>query len=123
VIGGDKECDDRPLNRPDDRDSFRAPSSRDYRDSSRRMSGSGSGGGLGTLASPSSTQWSNTYGLSPQFLDSIGITGPLANRIFVANVSFHIVHIPHTSSSTHIHRRKSEVVLSRPVSKCFWMSV
>ena len=56
------------------------------------MSGSGSVGGLGTLASPSSTQWSNTFGLSPQFLDSIGITGPLANRIFVANVSFHIVH-------------------------------
>jgi len=90
VIGGDKECDDRPLNRPDDRDSFRAPSSRDYRDSSRRMSGSGSGGGLGTLASPSSTQWSNTYGLSPQFLDSIGITGPLANRIFVANLDYKV---------------------------------
>jgi len=90
VIGGDKECDDRPLNRPDNRNHFRAPSNRDYRDSSRRMSGSGSVGGLGTLASPSSTQWSNTFGLSPQFLDSIGITGPLANRIFVANLDYKV---------------------------------
>ena len=69
-------------------------SSRDYRDVPPRGSAgavggrmSGSGSGLGTLASPSSTQWSNTYGLSPQFLDSIGISGPLANRIFVTNVS------------------------------------
>jgi len=106
VIGGDKESDDRPLNRPDNRqdnrpdnrpdnrNQFRAPPNRDYRDSSRRMSGSGSGGsggsGLGTLASPSSTQWSNTFGLSPQFLDSIGITGPLANRIFVANLDYKV---------------------------------
>ena len=52
--------------------------------------GGGGGGGLGTLASPSSTQWSNTYGLSPQFLDSIGITGPLANCVFVANVSWNL---------------------------------
>ncbi len=47
----------------------------------------GSGSSIGTLASPSSTRWSNTYGLSPQFLDSLGISGPLFNRIFVANVS------------------------------------
>ena len=45
------------------------------------------GGSIGTLTSPSSTRWSNTYGLSPQFLDSLGIPGPLIDRIFVANVS------------------------------------
>lgn len=48
---------------------------------------SGPGSSHGTLASPSSTRWSNTYGLSPQFLDSLGISGPFFDRIFVANVS------------------------------------
>lgn len=33
-------------------------------------------------------QWDNTYGLSPQFLESLNIRGPLINRIFVANVKF-----------------------------------
>lgn len=33
-------------------------------------------------------KWGNTYGLSPQFLESLGINSPLTNRIFVANVSF-----------------------------------
>lgn len=40
-----------------------------------------SSGGLG--------QW-NTYGLSPQFLDSLGISGPLNNRIFVANLDYKV---------------------------------
>lgn len=31
-------------------------------------------------------QWDNTFGLSPQFLESLNIRGPLINRIFVANV-------------------------------------
>lgn len=46
-----------------------------------------SGSNIGTLASPSSTHWTNTYGLSPRFLDSLGISGPLYHRVFVANVS------------------------------------
>ena len=29
----------------------------------------------------------NTYGLSSQFLESLGIEGPLNTRVFVANVS------------------------------------
>lgn len=29
----------------------------------------------------------NTYGLSVQFLESIGVRGPLLNKVFVANVS------------------------------------
>ncbi|EEC20166.1 29 kDa ribonucleoprotein B, putative [Ixodes scapularis] len=30
------------------------------------------------------------YGLSPQFLDSLGIVGPLSNRIFVANLDYKV---------------------------------
>ena len=33
------------------------------------------------------TKWGNTYGLSPQFLESLRIDTPLCNRVFVANVS------------------------------------
>lgn len=32
-------------------------------------------------------KWGNTYGLSVQFLESLGIAPPLCNRVFVANVS------------------------------------
>ena len=32
----------------------------------------------------------NTYGLSPQFLESLGISGPLNNRIFVANLDYKV---------------------------------
>ena len=35
----------------------------------------------------SSSMYGNTYGLSPQFLESLGIDGPLHTRVFVANVS------------------------------------
>lgn len=70
---------------PSPRDDFRGPpSSRDYRDDGPRR---GDGGGLGTLASRSSTRWRDTYGLSPQFLESLGITGALCPRVFIANVS------------------------------------
>ncbi|XP_046450290.1 myelin expression factor 2-like isoform X2 [Daphnia pulex] len=59
--------------------------------SSGRKNGPGGGGGsIGTLTSPSSTRWSNTYGLSPQFLDSLGIPGPLIDRIFVANLDYKV---------------------------------
>ncbi len=30
-----------------------------------------------------------TFGLSPMFLNQLGIEGPLCNRVFVANVSQH----------------------------------
>jgi len=33
---------------------------------------------------------SNTYGLSPQFLESLGIEGSLHNRLFVANLSYSV---------------------------------
>ena len=32
----------------------------------------------------------NTYGLSPQFLESLGVKGPLNNRIFVANLDYKV---------------------------------
>lgn len=32
----------------------------------------------------------NTYGLSTQFLDSLGVSGPLNNRIFVANLDYKV---------------------------------
>ena len=41
--------------------------------------GGGSSGGAGLFGT-------NTYGLSPQFLESLGIDGSLHNRLFVANV-------------------------------------
>lgn len=77
--------------RPENRNEFLHPSTtgRDHRrdgfghDEMRYDAGSN----VGTLAAPSSTRWSNTYGLSPQFLDSLGISGPIFSRIFVANVS------------------------------------
>ena len=31
-----------------------------------------------------------TYGLSPQFLDSLNISGPIHNRIFVANLDYKV---------------------------------
>lgn len=34
-------------------------------------------------------KWNNTYGLSPQFLESLHIDAPLSNKVFVANVSTH----------------------------------
>ena len=37
-----------------------------------------------------SSQSYNTYGLSPQFLESLGIRGPLNNRIFVANLDYKV---------------------------------
>ncbi|RWS12702.1 myelin expression factor 2-like protein [Dinothrombium tinctorium] len=35
------------------------------------------------------TSW-NTYGLSPQFLESLGVSGPLNNRVFVANLDYKV---------------------------------
>ena len=37
--------------------------------------------------SSTGNKWGNTYGLSPQFLESLSISSPLVSRVFVANVS------------------------------------
>ncbi|XP_040580341.1 myelin expression factor 2 isoform X1 [Lepeophtheirus salmonis] len=39
---------------------------------------------------PVSNEFGNTFGLSPQFLDSLGINGPLHTRVFVANLSYEV---------------------------------
>lgn len=61
--------------------------------------GSGGGGGGNIPTSIRSVnrmpvsddfQWDNTYGLSPQFLESLNIRGPLINRIFVANLDYKV---------------------------------
>lgn len=63
--GGDRMMEDR--GRDMDRDGY-----------GRGGGGGGGGGGF------------NTYGLSPQFLDSLGIVGPLSNRVFVANLDYKV---------------------------------
>ena len=47
-----------------------------------------SGGGMG--GGGMSRFGNQTYGLSPQFLDSLGIDGPLHNRLFVANLAYSV---------------------------------
>lgn len=56
---------------------------RNMREPDRPMGGGGVGGGN----MPSGHKWGNTYGLSPQFLESLFISSPLVTRVFVANVS------------------------------------
>ena len=55
---------------------------RDHSDRDRagrgRMAMGGGGGG----------NYGQTYGLSPQFLSSLGIDGPIHNRIFIANLAY-----------------------------------
>lgn len=36
-------------------------------------------------------KWGNTYGLSVQFLESLGISPPLCSKVFVANVSLNLL--------------------------------
>lgn len=47
-------------------------------------------------------KWGNTYGLSPQFLESLWINTPLCNRVFIANVSF-LLFINVTTAQLAIH--------------------
>lgn len=55
--------------------------------------GASSGGGHrsgGPAPMPTAQPFGNeTYGLSPTFLQQLGIEGPLCNRIFIANVIFY----------------------------------
>ncbi|XP_049765531.1 myelin expression factor 2 isoform X1 [Schistocerca cancellata] len=41
-------------------------------------------------AAAASSKWGNTYGLSPEFLESLWITGPLNTRVFVANLDYKV---------------------------------
>ena len=59
----------------------RGGSDRDREPRDRRDHGSSMGGMAG---------FGNTYGLSPQFLESLGINEPLHTRIFVANLTYSV---------------------------------
>lgn len=63
-----------------DRKSRRDEGSRFREDRDRRN-------GNANILSVDDGKWGNTYGLSPQFLESLHIDAPLTNRVFVANVS------------------------------------
>ncbi|XP_071450066.1 myelin expression factor 2 isoform X2 [Hetaerina americana] len=47
-------------------------------------------GPIGTNSSAIQNKWGNTYGLSPQFLECLGINGPLVSRVFVANLDYKV---------------------------------
>ncbi|XP_046664465.1 myelin expression factor 2 isoform X2 [Homalodisca vitripennis] len=51
--------------------------------------GMGGGMGGGNAGIPTS-KWGNTYGLSPQFLESLHISSPLVTRVFVANLDYKV---------------------------------
>jgi len=46
-------------------------------------------------SSSPSEGWGFTYGLSPAFLESLDVKGPLVNRVFVANVGYFIIFMKH----------------------------
>ncbi|XP_011502724.1 PREDICTED: myelin expression factor 2 [Ceratosolen solmsi marchali] len=67
-----------------------------FRDQSRPNPGrqnmpipSGGGGGSGNGGN-ADNKFGNTYGLSTQFLESLGISGPLVTRVFVANLDYKV---------------------------------
>lgn len=43
-----------------------------------------------SLNSSTGNKWGNTYGLSPQFLESLSISSPLVSRVFVANLDYKV---------------------------------
>lgn len=51
--------------------------------------GGGGGGGVGGVGG-GDNKFGNTYGLSTQFLESLGISGPLVTRVFVANLDYKV---------------------------------
>lgn len=81
----DRNRDDRfrdpPRPQGGGRQNMSAPSGGGGGGSSGGGGGGGGGGGAG-----GDNKFGNTYGLSTQFLESLGINGPLVTRVFVANV-------------------------------------
>lgn len=65
-----------------------------YRYGDRFDGGSSGWNSVNSMDMMGNNKWGNTYGLSPQFLENLGISGPLTNRVFIANVralSFDII--------------------------------
>ncbi|XP_028135169.1 heterogeneous nuclear ribonucleoprotein M [Diabrotica virgifera virgifera] len=59
----------------------------------RNFGGGGGGNSFNNSISFSSNNdgnWGNTYGLSPQFLESLKIDPPLVNRVFIANLEYNV---------------------------------
>lgn len=46
--------------------------------------------GASSSGNNNSKNWGNTYGLSPQFLESLWIQGPLVSKVFVANLDYKV---------------------------------
>lgn len=69
----------------------RGPPRSDLGRGGRDMHRGGGGGYMGDAPAgppvPPEQKYANTYGLNVSFLESLGIEGPLVNRVFVANVS------------------------------------
>lgn len=65
----------------------RSPSRRD-RSPPREYSHGGHSGGSGSMGG--GIMSFNTYGLSPKFLDSLGIDLPLSNKLFIANLDYRV---------------------------------
>ncbi|XP_053595847.1 myelin expression factor 2 [Microplitis demolitor] len=62
-----------------------------FRDSSRSNAGRGSLASSGSvMGGNGADKFGNTYGLSTQFLESLGINGPLVTRVFVANLDYKV---------------------------------
>ncbi|KAG8038759.1 hypothetical protein G9C98_000314, partial [Cotesia typhae] len=61
-----------------------------FRDSSRSNAGRGSLASSGSVLGSNGDKFGNTYGLSTQFLESLGINGPLVTRVFVANLDYKV---------------------------------
>lgn len=66
----------------------------------------------------------NYYGLSASFLESLGITGPLHNKVFVANVSivFKIVYqLPKTNKQKNLLKSNSTSFLHQHIFYKYFM--
>ncbi|XP_043474113.1 myelin expression factor 2 isoform X1 [Leptopilina heterotoma] len=74
--------------RPPREDRFRDPPRQNS--GRQNMSAPSSGGGGGGGGGGNDSKFGNTYGLSTQFLESLGINGPLVTRVFVANLDYKV---------------------------------
>ncbi|KAK5650527.1 hypothetical protein RI129_001556 [Pyrocoelia pectoralis] len=61
-----------------------------FRDERRTGGGYETSNEISTNQEFSDSKWGNTYGLSPPFLESLGINVPLINRVFVANLDYKV---------------------------------
>ncbi|XP_075225510.1 heterogeneous nuclear ribonucleoprotein rumpelstiltskin isoform X4 [Lycorma delicatula] len=91
VVKEDFDCErdkqGRPLTGGNRSDSRGQPPSRQREE---RPNWGSSGSAPGPVSNQPQNKWGNTYGLSPQFLESLWIQGPLVSRVFVANLDYKV---------------------------------